>query len=184
MTDISATGRESSVPRPHTLSVPFPSVSGRTQQTQEAIPLKHHHNTSPCAREGSLIVREIRNEVLVYDLRTHKAHCLNELAAAVWQRCDGRQAVPEITRLLRREFDKRIDERVVWTAVDQLGKANLLESRIAPPLWRVRFHTPRGPAPFRPRNRIPVATGYDSSRACRSQRAIMCSSRRVLHDGC
>ena len=44
-------------------------------------------------REGHLVIDELPDEVLVYDLDRHKAHCLNQTAALVWQHCDGKMAI-------------------------------------------------------------------------------------------
>ena len=41
------------------------------------------------ARHDELVVQELPDEVLVYDLRKHKAHCLNQTAAFVWNHCNG-----------------------------------------------------------------------------------------------
>src|SRR5262245_11037961 len=43
----------------------------------------------PRARTAGLVVKELSDEVLVYDLERHRAHSLNGLAAAVWRRCDS-----------------------------------------------------------------------------------------------
>lgn len=37
----------------------------------------------PLARSEGLVIQEMPDEVLVYDLETNKAHCLNETAAFV-----------------------------------------------------------------------------------------------------
>ena len=57
----------------------------------------------PCRREKDLIVRQLSDETLVYDLKRDKAHCLNPTAAAVWRHCDGRTSVSQLAALLRRE---------------------------------------------------------------------------------
>ena len=41
----------------------------------------------PAAREARLLVRELAEEVLVYDEEGHRAHCLNRTAALVWKSC-------------------------------------------------------------------------------------------------
>jgi hypothetical protein len=38
----------------------------------------------PKCRQNELVVQELRNELLIYDLQTHKASCLNETSALVW----------------------------------------------------------------------------------------------------
>ncbi len=70
-------------------------------------------------------------ETIVYDLKTHKAHCLNATAAFVWQRCDGRQTVRDIADQFAAEQQHDVDESVVWLALKQLDQARLLEDRIA-----------------------------------------------------
>jgi hypothetical protein len=39
----------------------------------------------PRVRKKNLIIDELADEVLVYDLDRHKAHCLNRTAALVWK---------------------------------------------------------------------------------------------------
>jgi hypothetical protein len=87
----------------------------------------------PQAREDDVVVQELANEVLVYDLNTHKGHCLNQTAAAVWRHCDGTTTVPELTAIVSRELSTAVDEELVWTALDRLGKAGLLQARIRRP---------------------------------------------------
>lgn len=81
----------------------------------------------PLARQASLIVKEVENETLVYDLETDKAHCLNETAARVWRLCDGHNSVSEIARRLSAKATGTVDENVISLALDQLEKFKLLE---------------------------------------------------------
>jgi hypothetical protein len=81
----------------------------------------------PLARTDQLVVQELPDEVLVYDLERHKAHCLNKTSAMVWKRCDGRTTVAEMTRRLGRELAAPVDDDVVWLALGQLRKFHLLE---------------------------------------------------------
>ena len=87
----------------------------------------------PRAREHRLVLQELPDELLVYDLDRHKAHCLNRTAALVWRHCDGQTTVAEMARLVQRELKSPVDEAVVWLAVDRLGKAHLLRERVIPP---------------------------------------------------
>jgi len=86
--------------------------------------------TLPLARRARIIVKKLRDEVLVYDLDRDKAHCLNRSAAAVWQCCDGRTTPAQIASKLGKKTGQAIDERVVWLALDQLGRDHLLEQRM------------------------------------------------------
>ena len=87
----------------------------------------------PQARRDGLIVRELPDEVLVYDSEDNKAHCLNQTAAAVWRHCDGETSVSEISYRLAREFSTPVDEEVVWLALETLGKSGLLEEPVVRP---------------------------------------------------
>ena len=81
----------------------------------------------PLARQASLIVKELPDETLVYDQETDKAHCLNQTAASVWKNCDGQSDVGEIAARLGAEANTKVDESVVWLALDQLQKFKLLD---------------------------------------------------------
>ncbi len=79
----------------------------------------------PRARQDGTIVQELPDETLVYDLETHKAHCLNRISAAVWRGCDGKRDVPALARLLERELKRPAGEDLVRVALEQLRKAKL-----------------------------------------------------------
>jgi len=87
----------------------------------------------PQARSEGLVVRELPDEVLVYDLERHEAHCLNQTAAAVWRACDGERTPAEIGFKLAKDFGTPIDEDVVWLALDELSTLNLLETPVVRP---------------------------------------------------
>lgn len=90
-------------------------------------------NTFPQARQDGIVVRELPDEVLVYDLERHKAHCLNSTAAAVWRYCDGETSPHEMGFRLARDFSTPVDEDVVWLALHDLGQLGLLENPIVRP---------------------------------------------------
>ena len=87
----------------------------------------------PLARKDGLVIQELPDEVLVYDLDSDRAHCLNQTAAFVWQRCDGRNTTEQIAQKLGQQFDCSVDEKIVWLALDQLGRKHLLESQSSSP---------------------------------------------------
>jgi hypothetical protein len=93
-----------------------------------------HRGEAPRARAGSLIVRSIGDETVVYDRTTHQAHCLNDVARFVLDRCDGQTPPREIARALR---DRRAGvgtaeaTRVGEAALVQLDQADLIEGRPA-----------------------------------------------------
>jgi hypothetical protein len=86
----------------------------------------------PQARRDGLVVRELAEEVLIYDTQRHKAHCLNPMAAAVWRHCDGQTTVGEMARRLQQDLSTPVDRAVVFSALAQLGKARLLAGEVRP----------------------------------------------------
>lgn len=89
--------------------------------------------TAPLARKDGLLVEELAQELLVYDTKRHKAHCLNPTAAFIWKHCDGRTSVQEMARLLAKTLEASVDEEVVWCALNQLERDHLLTESLAWP---------------------------------------------------
>lgn len=87
----------------------------------------------PAARKKSLIIKELANETLVYDLETDKAHCLNLTAARVWKNCDGKRTVAQLRELIGKETGCPVPPEVVWLALDQLEEFSLLEAPVRRP---------------------------------------------------
>jgi hypothetical protein len=88
-----------------------------------------HDQRIPCARTEGIVVQALPDEVLVYDLERHRAHCLNHTATLIWKRCDGQTSVTEMIRILEQEMQTPVPEGVVWLALRQLRKAHLLVER-------------------------------------------------------
>lgn len=89
----------------------------------------------PQARRSGLIIQEVDSEILIYDQDTDKAHCLNQTAAKIWKYCDGETTLLDACSELSRDLETPVDEKLVWYAVDQFSKDNLLEKQIAPPAF-------------------------------------------------
>jgi len=84
------------------------------------------------ARQDDLVIRELPDELLVYDTETHEAHCLNETASFIWRQCDGKTSVSEIAQRLSAETGTDMDEELVWGALEDLWKRQLLMGDPAP----------------------------------------------------
>jgi hypothetical protein len=88
---------------------------------------------NPKARKDELLIEELADETLVYDLKRHKAFCLNRTTSLVWRRCDGRSTVEEIADQLKLEpkGDAKLGADVVLEivrfAIERLERARLLE---------------------------------------------------------
>jgi len=83
---------------------------------------------NPIARQNAIVVQELTDEVLVYDLDSNRAHCLNRSAALVWKSCDGSNTINDIVK----QFDGKVTEDFVWLALEQLKESGLLQNEIAP----------------------------------------------------
>jgi len=81
----------------------------------------------PRAVKDNLVVRELDDETLVYDLDRDKAHCLNRTAALVWKMCDGNTTVAAAAGKLKNELQVPVDKDVVWLSIKQLEKFHLVE---------------------------------------------------------
>lgn len=75
----------------------------------------------PLARTESLVIEELGDELLVYDLETDEAHSLGAVAARVWKACDGRTTLEGMTAELG------LDHATVTEAVNGLSTCRLLD---------------------------------------------------------
>lgn len=90
----------------------------------------------PTARLDNIVVYELKDEILIYDLKINKAFCLNETSALVWKLCDGKRSVSEIAGEISRITKLPVSDELIWFALNQLRKDNLLSNaeNIIPPL--------------------------------------------------
>jgi len=95
--------------------------------------MKNFKTTKPQARKEGLVIHELPEETLVYDLERDRAHCLNPTAAFVWRLCDGRSTPGKIAQALTKEINQPVEEKLVWLAINQLGRNHLLENTPVPP---------------------------------------------------
>jgi hypothetical protein len=81
----------------------------------------------PEARTDNLVIRELDDETLVYDMERDEAHCLNQTAALVWRHCDGKTTAMRAARALSKDLDSSVDADLIWLAVKQLQRFHLVE---------------------------------------------------------
>jgi hypothetical protein len=86
----------------------------------------------PVARKSGLVVRDLADEVVVYDTDRHEAHCLNRTAAVVFRHADGKRDISDLAALLSADGAPGA-EGFVGMALGQLGEAGLLESAPSSP---------------------------------------------------
>src|SRR5258708_762671 len=94
------------------------------RSTKVGAKMNNNKQQMPVARRTGIVVRKLENEVLIYDTENHQAHCLNENAALIWEHCDGKRTVNELSDLLQNRLDapvtKERRENLVLLALSQL----------------------------------------------------------------
>ncbi len=85
-------------------------------------------SAKPLGRRSNIVVQQTGDELLIYDLNIHKAFCLNETSAMVWQLCDGKNTASDISVKMSQRLGTLVSEDLVWLALDQFVSDSLLES--------------------------------------------------------
>ena len=81
----------------------------------------------PAAREAGLLVEEVGNETVVYDVETKDAHALSPVAAAVFAGSDGRKSLAELAAFASDRLAAPVTGDEVWDALVELERCNLLK---------------------------------------------------------
>ena len=87
----------------------------------------------PQMRMNDLVVQELDQEVLIYDLKINKAYCLNSVSAEIWKKCDGLTTVREIAEMIGKQMNIKLDDDFVWLAIADLEKNKLLIGEVKRP---------------------------------------------------
>jgi len=74
-----------------------------------------------------VIERGVIGGRVVYAPESMRAFALDEIADAVWTRCDGERTFDEICLAVGCEFGARAGRDTVWLALDRLRRAGLLD---------------------------------------------------------
>ena len=88
--------------------------------------------TLPQARNDDLVVKQMADETLVYDLQRHGVYCLNAAAGLIWGQCDGQTDADQMAMVLQRELGLPRDVEVVRLGLAGLDRARLLVERLEP----------------------------------------------------
>jgi Coenzyme PQQ synthesis protein D (PqqD) len=81
-------------------------------------------------RRDDLLIEKLEDETIVYDPLRHRAYCLNRVSHLVLHYCDGRSSVAQIVANVQDEIGVAVSESVVWSALQKLSKAHLLQERL------------------------------------------------------
>ena len=82
----------------------------------------------PESRKANTVVQDLESEVLIYDFNINKAFCLNQTAALVYRSADGTKSVGEISSAMSTELNMPVSEDIVYLALNELRKNDLLEN--------------------------------------------------------
>ena len=93
--------------------------------------IEYSDSIAPRARSSGLVVRELEDEVLIFDVEREKAFCLNGTAGSVWKRCDGKTSIEVIRLHLEQELGTPVNTETVWTALAGLDEDQLLDEAVS-----------------------------------------------------
>ncbi len=81
----------------------------------------------PRARsDDQLLSRHLNDELVIYDKRHNRAHCLNRAATSLWRKCDGKTTIVCLAAELDMDLNQQEREAIVISGVDQFREAELL----------------------------------------------------------
>jgi hypothetical protein len=75
----------------------------------------------PKSRTDNIVIQNLTKEVLIYDLLTDKAFCLNETSSIIFNACDGKTSFSQL------KSETELSDDVIFLALDELKRADLLE---------------------------------------------------------
>lgn len=78
-------------------------------------------NNLPIARSTDIVHQFLDKEVLIYDLKAHKAYNLNETSTIIYHSCNGKTSFEE----LKNKY--QFTDDLIFLALEDLRKADLLE---------------------------------------------------------
>jgi hypothetical protein len=82
----------------------------------------------PAARRSGILVERLPKELILYDKASDRVHCLSEIAAVIWENCDGNKSEDDLARLVEARLRTPADRQVVLQGLEELEKAGLLEA--------------------------------------------------------
>ncbi len=85
----------------------------------------------PRFRDNEIVIQELGDEILVYDLKTNKAHSLNPTAAFIWKNCNGNTSVEDLAAMVEAKLKLKCNQDLVNLALADLSKINLIRPKIA-----------------------------------------------------
>ncbi len=75
----------------------------------------------PIAKTDNLVVQNLNNEILIYNLVENTAFCLNHTSATVYQACDGKTSFNEL------KANPRFPEDLIYLTLSELARNGFIE---------------------------------------------------------
>lgn len=88
--------------------------------------MKMREKNFPKSLQNDIIIQELADELLIYNTKTNRAHCLNQTARLIWDECDGAKTISEISRAVSRRTGAKVGEDLIWFAVERFKQDGLL----------------------------------------------------------
>lgn len=86
------------------------------------------NKTRPISLKHNIIVQELDQELLLYDLERDKVFCLNETSLMVWNLCDGENSIEDIRRKVGSQMKTSVSEELIRLALHGLKNEKLLSN--------------------------------------------------------
>src|SRR5579862_4588576 len=83
---------------------------------------------NPIARSENLLIEDVAGELLIYDVNTNRAHCLNESAAAIWRHCDGSRSIDKLAGHLYPTLKASDARQIVDVGLQRLRRRRLVDA--------------------------------------------------------
>jgi hypothetical protein len=94
----------------------------------------------PSLRTENLIVKDLSSgELLIYDLETDKAFCLNEPARLIMDECNGSNSVDQALDSLNQKLKSKLNEEIVWLVIAEFKKSNFLPNDYEVPVQTAKI---------------------------------------------
>jgi hypothetical protein len=86
----------------------------------------------PRVRTNGLVIKELPDETLIYDVESNTAFCLNKAATVIMNACDGRATIADTRRAVQKDTGSPIEDDLIWNTVEEFRQRNLLADAAEP----------------------------------------------------
>ena len=88
--------------------------------------------TLPRVRTNGLVIKELPDETLIYDVETSTAFCLNLPAAVIMNACNGANTVEDAQTMLAQRLGSSVGTELIWNTIEEFRRRDLLAEATEP----------------------------------------------------